>query len=1232
MISKSNIFENETGVVPISPVSLTGKYKIFVTIDGKLYLDDYNGRRQPIDNRKLFLPQVANFLKINTSPIDNNKLRYGGFRNNKSLSYHTTLYLSDNQKEYPEVFVLNTLTDFGTKNHFEKSKYPNINNKASIFHYVDLNKIGLIKIFDEINNTFRDNQNMFFNSFEDSYLMLQGYGIMEECFVQKYYDLKYLQANQTDFNYVNSRILEAYQEFNIIYPRFINIEFEFDYKLSFKGYQSSFYQNFYGFYSKYLYDFTNLEYPTIRYFINEEDKPDFVRIKSNNELIENQNNPKFYDTIINNVVITNYSLRNPQIRFDLKQLNSGDFIRIHHKDNSIIYEYEFSESDFKLGNNVFSVIKQALNKISLETNNMFYFQLNNHYRTNKSIEVIMEFSEVDEFVEEYYVELSNNFRLLDDMKYFRKISNQDYKITSEIEKEQFNKINKVKLNNEWLEIIDKFYFDGYPFLRFKNTDNINNDKLNIISIYGKEQSKLIQFKPIPWLKYNDYLSTEKQYNNLNYIGFLKSIFPRVSSDFQDNLKLYEKSIISEDKFPFVNEEQTEHISEIKTENYNSTKIQSIMFNSVGVGTHKNPVIFNIDKRWYEKSNLINYNYLENDEYKYHWFLIKTEYYELLSDKRYFKDKPQITSRLIRSFENSLYCETVFLGVKYRLPALYSNYNFAVYLNHQNILNPKLHYKFIVDNTNKTIYLEINKYLDFVDIIKGGIETNKPFLDLSFIYNANKTYNGNSTNIFDFDYGGLLICDSKIPVMWNGTVLKDWKVYDDVTGKWYIAIKKSLTTFTKDLNETIDSTIGSDYTYYLYSTVKDKQGVAFNYLSIKYTIKNIQQVTSDYIWAEDLVVKFFDSNDYYVEIDNNGISDYYVINDTHDVVSTERLLNNQVINKTIIIPQTGNQIKLKFLNNNYEFSLKREYWNYHSETKVNSEGKLETNKSIFTFPEFNLLPSVNDIYTRYLDDLDYKAKNSDISIFERNQLWLLIRELSSINIQMKATLSSNKLFNDLLLYHLEKYSISNSIPISNIQDRFVKIDVFDPDLNVVIWNESINRIQRISTWYQPLLTQCTDEYEFQKQLYLNTVPEYKINSLYSIFDLNYGGENISATGIYKEVFGNILSSMFVVYDNIIIETIIDDKSNDLMYYDLIKSQLLIDKLILQNKNETYIQQFNKNIDEYIFETFIKELFTIYELNEVIDIRDNKRLEFINLQDYKVNVVNYVGPVKLIFRRR
>lgn len=1228
MLYESNIYENKTGVLPVSPVLLSGKYKIFVSKDNKLFLDDYNGRRVLIDSRQKFLPQVANFLKIDTSDIDNDKLRYGGYRNNTSLSWHTTIYLSDNIQEYPETFVFNTLTYFPTKNHFDKLTVPNINNKAIIFKYSDLKKIGLFQIFEEINTTI--NGNMFFNSFEDSFLMLNGYSIKDECPVQKYYDLKYLQANQTDFNYVNSKILEAYKDFQIIYPRFLNVEFEFDFQYSFKQYNSSFYQNFYCFYSKYKFDtIENIDYPTILSTDTE-----FTRIFSMDMLNQKKNNPEYYDVIINNLPITKYSVRNPQVRFDLKQLNSGDFIRIHHKDNSVIFEYVFSDEDFKNGNTIFSVLKQALNKISLETNNMFYFQLNNRYKTNQKIEVICEFAETDEFVEEYYISLSNNFRLLDYTKFFRRIGINDYSLESTIEKEQFDAINKVKLNNDWLEIEDKFWFNGYPILRFTDANNINNDKLNIISIYGKEKSKLIQFKPIPWLRYNDDLVSEKQYNNLNYVGFLEHIFPRTSSNYNNTLQIYRNNIRNEDIFPFVNKEQTEHVSDVSTENYNTSKVQSIIFNSIGNGTHKNPVIFSLDKRWYEKSNLINYNLLDADDYRYHWFLIKIDYDELLNDKRYFKDKPQITSRLVKSFENSLYCETVFLGVKYRLPSKYTNYKFAVYLNYQNKLNPKLHYEFKVDDDKQEIFLEVNKFFDFNDIIRGGFEDNKPFVDLSFIYNCNKAFNDTSTNIFDFDYGGFLICDKTIPVMWNGQILHDWKVFDNVTNKWYICIKKSLLTYTRNLTELIDNTVGSDYTYYLYSSITDKYGRKFNYLSIKFIIKNIQQVTDDYIWAENLIVRFFDSDDYYVEIeDDNHTSEYYVINDNHDLVSTERLLNNQVINKVIISPKDGNQIKLKFLNNNYDFDLKKEYWGLSSKTFVNNNGKLETQRDVFTFPEFNLVPNVNDIYNKYLDDIDLQAKQFEFSIFERNQLWLLIRELSSINIQLKRTLNDNKIFNDLLLYHLEKHSINESIQIANT-DRFVKIDLFEPDLNVVIWNESINRIQRISTYYNPLLTECLNEYDFQKQLYLNNSPEWKLSSIQNIFNKHYYGENISATGIYKEVFGNICSSMFVIYDNLIIECLIDNVNYS--YYNLLCSEIIIDKLIIQNNNEEYIQQFNRNINEYIYETFVKELIKIYKLSETVDIRNNKRLEFIdNNQEYTVSITNYDGinkiPVKLIFSR-
>ena len=221
----------------------------------------------------------------------------------------------------------------------------------------------------------------------------------------------------------------------------------------------------------------------------------------------------------------------------------------------------------------------------------------------------------------------------------------------------------------------------------------------------------------------------------------------------------------------------------------------------------------------------------------------------------------------------------------------------------------------------------------------------------------------------------------------------------------------------------------------------------------------------------------------------------------------------------------------------------------------------------------------------------------------------------------------------MLYHLEKYTINDSIQIYN-SDRFVKLDVFEPDLNVVIWNESINRIQRISTYYNPLLTECLNEYDFQKQLYLNDSPEWKLTSLQNIFNKHYFGENISATGIYKEVFGNICSSMFVIYDNLIIECLIDN--SNFSYYNLLCSEIIVDKLIIQNENEEYIQQFNRNINEYIYETFIKELIKIYKLSEIVDIRDNKRLEFIdNNQEYTVSITNYDGinkiPVKLIFSR-
>jgi len=48
----------------------------------------------------------------------------------------------------------------------------------------------------------------------------------------------------------------------------------------------------------------------------------------------------------------------------------------------------------------------------------------------------------------------------------------------------------------------------------------------------------------------------------------------------------------------------------------------------------------------------------------------------------------------------------------------------------------------------------------------------------------------------------------------------------------------------------------------------------------------------------------------------------------------------------------------------------------------------------------------------------------------------------------------------------------------------------------------------------------NELDFQKDITTNFQ-----NSLYNIYDINFTGQNINATGLCKEIQGNVLSSLF-----------------------------------------------------------------------------------------------------------
>ena len=222
----------------------------------------------------------------------------------------------------------------------------------------------------------------------------------------------------------------------------------------------------------------------------------------------------------------------------------------------------------------------------------------------------------------------------------------------------------------------------------------------------------------------------------------------------------------------------------------------------------------------------------------------------------------------------------------------------------------------------------------------------------------------------------------------------------------------------------------------------------------------------------------------------------------------------------------------------------------------------------------------------------------------------------------------------MVTNLIDYSEINSIKIQN-SSEFIKLDIVDIDKNVVIWNLfGENRIQLINRFcgsYLPFLPIVSNEIEFQ-------LPKNKIYStLFNIYDKDFGGKDISATGIWSEVFGNIVSSFFCLNEDLFITIPFTTNVN---YKDLIIKTLNKNQIIITNTNDEYIKKINANIDEYIFNSFTEFLLSkYYKLDYVSNELFQKVRYSISTQNqYLVNfepIVNYVQPFEkltFIFKRK
>lgn len=247
-----------TGVLYQSYQQLSGKYKITVRYspsDGmySLHLSDYNGFSVPIDMGQDFMPQLSLFLRTIPKHINNSDTKYAVYRRNGIISQHIPLLIADDK--YPNHFVINQVPNTDI-NILTLAEMYQLSNTVDV---ICLKKLGLHNIFDEIREYIVMNpvELHWRDSNESTSITINGWNYQEGCVGSKtislYNDIKE-NTECGNVDWLTERVLKEFAESDIIYPLYINLEFEFQnqfnevrWKQPYRDYVTSDFQNFYGY-------------------------------------------------------------------------------------------------------------------------------------------------------------------------------------------------------------------------------------------------------------------------------------------------------------------------------------------------------------------------------------------------------------------------------------------------------------------------------------------------------------------------------------------------------------------------------------------------------------------------------------------------------------------------------------------------------------------------------------------------------------------------------------------------------------------------------------------------------------------------------------------------------------------------------------------------------------------------------------------------------------------------
>jgi hypothetical protein len=710
---------SRSGVLNKAFYQLSGKYKIYVSSrkdNYKMYLSDYTNYKVEFDITSAFMPQLAKFLRTQTL-VDTNKLAYGAYQSlvhngqspHPQKTYHIPYYigLDASPTVYPDYAVILKAPN---KDIIFGNRYQ-IFSESLTLDIIDLQHLGIYNIFDEIIDLrFHDSimlrypVDLIWNTYKNHQIVLNGYNYDTESVVHVPINITDYVINQIErddtINFLTSIILENFEKNHIIFPRFINFEFAFDYDYSL----GKDFNNFFAYlsYQEIISDRTPANPAPLLQMTDEKNVIILEdTISSFQHPVEFRDINQFdyplitVERTVSEIMIQDINEQPEQTTFKIYSIFTNQILKFVDENGNIIIEYYVSASDIKP--TLLQTCIHVFNRISYISNDLIqptctYVQQNIiQVKIIYSMPLTLELYNASVMTARYE---SNSIKLTD----VELLSHPD----------MLNNVSNLELNGVSYKILKTFSFNQRTILRLDNNPQITEATQILLLQYVKE--RYVKLYPVSYNTYIDQIVIQPKFDIHSYGRELVSTLgntptfpydPNLYISFQYSDLISDLFTTDKVRFPDLYFKQSNVPALMQhTLNYDS--------NTFGINNFCTDKTNNFFLIQLHDNNSLRPAYISVDDKD----LRSLRYCENPNNPN--PKYPHIRSYVFKIDDYN--CQSIFLGTSYILPVKFDKYSFSVVWDYDNLHDTEHpRYYILVDHANMTIDLYINYYFPFMFI-------------------------------------------------------------------------------------------------------------------------------------------------------------------------------------------------------------------------------------------------------------------------------------------------------------------------------------------------------------------------------------------------------------------------------------------------------------------------------------------------------------------------------------